>query len=84
MTEKKADRDKVIVSPSLLCWDPSKYVYYPAFDLGIGEEWLPKHPLASDDDDEFWENVAMNEEASITTTLSTQVSNISSYVHLHL
>ena len=34
--------------------------YHPAFDLGIGEEWLPKHPLAGDDnadDAEFWQSI---------------------------
>ena len=36
---------RVIVSPSLLKWDPSKFVYDPNFDLGIGEEWLPKYPV---------------------------------------
>ena len=33
----------VIVSPSLLKWDP--LVYDPNFDLGIGKEWLPKYPV---------------------------------------
>ena len=33
-------KDRVIISPSLLCWDPKKYVYHPAFDLGIGEEFM--------------------------------------------
>ena len=35
-------------------------MYHPAFDLGIGEEWLPKHPLAGDDnadDAEFWQSI---------------------------
>ena len=94
MTEKakKANNDKVIISPSLLIWDPSKYVYNPAFDLGIGEEWLPTHPLASEDDiydTEFWQSIAMNEEdcerscvsTSVTTTLNTPISSNSSYVH---
>ena len=89
---KKVNNNEVIISPSLLCWDPSKYVYHPAFDLGIGEEWLPKHPLAGDDDindAEFWQSIAMNEEdcdsigisASAPTTLNTPVSSISSYIH---
>ena len=58
--DKTVTKDRVIVSPSLLCWDPRKYVYHPAFDLGIGEEWLPKHPLAGDDnadDAEFWQSI---------------------------
>ena len=38
----------VIISPSLLQWNPSNYVYHPEFDIGIGKEWLPiaKHPIA--------------------------------------
>lgn len=58
-------KDQVIVSPSLLCWDPRKYAYHPAFVLGVGEEWLPKHPLASDDDDdaEFWQSIGAIEDS---------------------
>ena len=40
---KQAIKERIIVSPSLLTWNPSKFVYSPDFDLGIGEEWLPKH-----------------------------------------
>ena len=44
MTEQDKTRDRkeiVIVSPSLIRQDPagSDFVYYPEFDLGIGEEW---------------------------------------------
>ena len=39
-------KEMVIVSPSLLRWNLSDLVYHPKFDLGIGEEWLPKHPVA--------------------------------------
>ena len=85
---KKVNNDEVIISSSLLCWDPSKYVFHLTFDLGIGEEWLPKHLLAGDNDAEFWQSIAMNEKdcdsssvsASATTTLNTSVSSISSYV----
>ena len=59
-------KDLIIVSPSLLCWDPRKYVYHPAFDLGIGDEWLPKQPLVGDDnadDAEFWQSFGANEDS---------------------
>ena len=36
----------VIVSSSLLRWNPSDLVYHPKFDLGIGEEWLPLFRVA--------------------------------------
>ena len=38
-------KKRVVVSPSLIKFNPSTYVYNPRFDLGIGEEWLPKHPV---------------------------------------
>jgi len=34
----------VVVSPSLINFDACTYLYNPQFDLGIGEEWLPKYP----------------------------------------
>ena len=37
--------EQTIVSPGLLKWNPSEYLYNPDFDLGI-EDWLPKHPVA--------------------------------------
>ena len=45
----------------MLHWNLSDLVYHPKFDLGIGEEWLPKHPvfvlnrddLTNDDDAEL-------------------------------
>ena len=75
MTEqdKTSTREElVIVSPSLLCWNLNDFIYHPEFDLGIREEWLPKHPIArmsnsinalnqddstNDDDTEFWQNI---------------------------
>lgn len=75
MTEqdKTSTREElVIVSPSLLCWNLNDFIYHPEFDLGIREEWLPKHPIAimsnsinapnqedstNDDDAEFWQNI---------------------------
>ena len=38
-----AHEEVVIVNP---CGNPSHFVYHLEFDLGIGEEWLPKHPVA--------------------------------------
>ena len=29
----------------MLRWNLSELVYHPEFNLGIGEEWLPKHPI---------------------------------------
>ena len=75
MTEQdktSTHKQPVIVSPSLLRWIPSDFVYHSEFDLGIGEEWLPKHPIArmstsidalnqddstNDDDAEFWQSI---------------------------
>ena len=49
MTDSKQQlagaKKRVVVSPSLIKFNPSTYVYNPRFDLGIGEEWLPKHPV---------------------------------------
>ena len=39
MTEQESCKEQVIISPSLLSWNPSDFVYHPEFDLGIGEEW---------------------------------------------
>ena len=39
-------KELVIFSPSLLRWNPSDSVHRPEFDLGIGVEWLLKHPVA--------------------------------------
>ena len=39
-------KEMVIISLSLLHWNLSDLVYHPKFNLGIGEEWLPKHPVA--------------------------------------
>jgi len=68
--EKQGEKERVIVSPSLIKFDASTYMYNPWFDLGKGEEWLPKHPVMAslvtnasigmqqyeddDDDDTFW------------------------------
>ena len=39
--------EQIVVSPSILSWNPHDYVYNPDFDLGIKEEWLPKYPVVS-------------------------------------
>ena len=44
-SKKCGDRDRVMVSLSRNKFDPSAYIYNPRFDLGIEEEWLPKHPV---------------------------------------
>ena len=42
--DKTSAHEKVvIVNP---CGNPSDFVYRPEFDLGIGEVWLPKLPVA--------------------------------------
>ena len=46
MTEQGSCKKWVIISSSLLSWNPSDFVYPPEFDFGIGEEWLPKYPVA--------------------------------------
>lgn len=38
-------KDRVAVIPSLVKFDPCTCIYNPQFDLGIGEEWLPKQPV---------------------------------------
>jgi len=38
------EKKSVVVSSSLIKFDPSTYVYNSRFDLGIGEEGLPKYP----------------------------------------
>ena len=63
---------RVIVSPNLLSWNPSDFVCHSEFDLGVGEEWLPKHLVArvstsvdvlsqddstNDDDAQFWQSI---------------------------
>ena len=82
MTEQDKTRDRkeiVIVSPSLIRRNPGNdFVYYPEFNLGIREEWLPKHPVTrvntasdiviqgdstNDDDAEFWQNLGAIEES---------------------
>ena len=67
-------KELVIVSPSSLRWNLSDFVYHPEFNLGIVEEWLPKHPVArvstsidvlnqdnltNDDDAEFWQSIGI-------------------------
>ena len=39
--------EQIVVSPSILSWNPHDYVYNPDFDLGIREKWLPKYPVVS-------------------------------------
>ena len=45
-------RDLPIVSPSLLKWKP---VFIEQFDLGIGEEWLPRVGMGDETSDEVTE-----------------------------
>ena len=64
-----ADRKKeqIIVSSSMIKFNVNEYVYNPQFDLGIGEEWLPKYPvmasqanvtsLLQDNSNEFWSTI---------------------------
>ena len=47
MTEQGLRKERVIIRSSLLSWNPSDFVHHPELDLGIGEEWLPKHPVAT-------------------------------------
>jgi len=42
--EKLGEKERVIVSPSLVKFDASTYVYNPHFDLGIGKEMATKAP----------------------------------------
>ena len=75
----------VIVSPSLLCWNPSDLVYHK-FDLGIGDEWLPKCPVArvstsvdvlnqdnltNDNDAEFWQIIGAIEDNKLIEVIVT-------------
>ena len=49
MMEQSAEKsNNVIVSPRLLKWNPSEYVFNPDFDLGLGDEWTVRFPLSSD------------------------------------
>ena len=43
----RVHKEWVIMSPCLLHWNLSNFVYHHEFDLGIGDEWLPKHPVES-------------------------------------
>ena len=87
MTEQGSRKERVIVSPSLLSWNPSDYVYHPEFDLGIGEEWLPKHPVArvstsidvlnqdessNDDDAQFWQSIGAIEDSKLIEVIAEQ------------
>ena len=45
-------RDLPIVSPSLLKWKP---VFIEQFNLGIGEEWLPRVGMGDETSDEVTE-----------------------------
>ena len=84
MKEQGSCKEQVIVSPSLLSWNPSEnpsyFVYHPEFYLGIGEEWLPKHPVArvsisidvlnqddssNDDDAQLWQSFGAIERQQI-------------------
>ena len=46
------NNDLPIVSPSLIKWKP---VFIEQFDLGIGEEWLPRVGLADETSEELSE-----------------------------
>ena len=52
-------------------------MYHPAFDLGIGDEWLPKHSLAGDYnavDTEFWQSFgAIKDSEQIDVSTSKQL-----------
>ena len=38
--EQHMENSDKIVSPSLLKWNPIKYVFNPEFDSGLGDEWM--------------------------------------------
>ena len=78
-------KELVIISPSLLHWNLSDFVYHPEFDLGIGEKWLPKHPIArvstsidvlnqdgstNDDDTEFWQSIGAIEDNKLIEVIT--------------
>ena len=48
MEQHTARSDNIVVSPSLLKWNPSEYVFNPDFDLGLGDEWTVRFLLSSD------------------------------------
>ena len=67
----------VIIFPSLLYLHLSDFVYHFIFDLGIREEWLPKHPVGrvstlidvlnqedftNNNDTEFWQSIGVIED----------------------
>ena len=76
---------RVIISLSLLSWNPSDFVYHPELDLGIREEWLPKHPVATrvstsidvlnqddssnDDDAQFWQSIQAIEDGQLVEVI---------------
>ena len=79
----------VISSPSLLCWNPSDLVYHPKFDLGIGEERLPKYlvarvstsinvlnqdDLTNNDDAKFWQIIGATEDNKLIKVIADKQS----------
>ena len=92
MTEQGSRKERIIVGPSLLSWNQSDFVYHPEFDLGIGEGWLPKHPVArvsgsidvlnQDDSSIFVPHTPLNFcQNPITTKLSCKQKHIGIYRH---
>ena len=45
MEQCTEESNNIIFSPSLLKWNPSKYVFNPDFDLGLGDEWTVRFLL---------------------------------------
>ena len=85
MTEQGSSKEWVIVSPILLSWNLSDYVYHPEFNLGIREEWLPNHPVArvstsidvlnqdessNNDDAQFWQCIRAIEDSKLIEAAS--------------
>ena len=81
--------EMVISSPSLLCWNPSDLVYHPKFDLGIGEERLPKYlvarvstsinvlnqdDLTNNDDAKFWQIIGATEDNKLIKVIADKQS----------
>ena len=86
MTEQGSHKERVIVSPSLLSWNPSDFVYHPDFNLGIREEWLSKHPVVStsinvlnqdkssnNDDAQFWQSIGATEDSKLIEVITEQL-----------
>ena len=88
MTEQDkttTSKESIIASRSFLRWNPSDFVYHPEFDLGMGEEWLPKHPITrmstsidvlnqdystNNDDAEFWQSIGVIEDDKLIEVIT--------------